>query len=239
MLADKGEGGIGLHVHPKPGLVDPSRLARSPIERIVRVVAFAFALVVEIKSLSRREEGQDIFRGQLLDPVFLHPFSGDLIGLEVPFADHRAGVACRAEALGNCHRVKGKRHVRDLVDSQPLLVAAGQEPCPRGATLRGGDVAGRASNSLFRHRIQVGRPNVLHSSLDTQVSVAQIIGDNDDDIWRSRGCRHRAADEEQQNEEAQGAGVEDGGKSMGFFHGDFSLLGGTSFPPHIIGIGHG
>jgi hypothetical protein len=75
--------------------------------------------------------------------------------------------------------------------------------------------------------------------LDTQVCVAHIIGDNDDDIWRSRGCRHRAADEEQQDEEAQGAGVEHGEKSMGFFHGDFRLMGGSSFAPDKIGIGHG
>src|SRR5262245_47512619 len=107
-----------------------------------------------------------------------------LVLAQMPFADEARLVAGLLEPFGE--RDFGERQIgafdRGVVFvSEPLLVAAGHQPGPRGAALRCADVALGAADTARGEGVYVGRGDVL-AAVDREVAKAEVVDEDDEDV---------------------------------------------------------
>ena len=110
---------------------------------------------------------------------------------QMPFADQTADVAQRFQAIRDRSLPYGQaaefRIESRLVPGQVVvvaeggLIAPGQQSGPRRTANRSGDVAIRADRAFHRQTVEVRRLD-LRAAVKTDVRVAQIIGDHQDEI---------------------------------------------------------
>ena len=106
---------------------------------------------------------------------------------------------------------------------EALLVAAGHQAGARGAAIRPADVAAGEAHAVPGQRIDVRRGN-LRVALAAQLAVAEVVGDDDEDVRAlclGRGRRRR------QDEPSAGQGGEQAGQVS--FHTDACVRIGCSF----------
>src|SRR5262245_43652411 len=68
---------------------------------------------------------------------------------------------------------------------EPRLITPRVQASPRRTAIRTRDIRLRAAYAVFCNRIDIRRGNVL-APLDTKIGIAEIIGQNHDDIWLAR-----------------------------------------------------
>ena len=113
---------------------------------------------------------------------FQSPSHGDDVRLEVPFAGHARDIACRAETVGDGFFLQRQRSFGDRIIAKALLVASGQQTRPRRRALRGGDVAVRKDRTLAGQAVEVGRLHVVADAVRTEVGIALVVGEDDDEV---------------------------------------------------------
>ena len=118
---------------------------------------------------------------------------GGFLGMpgEIPLAEGSGGVAARLQDFGDGDFLRVKPRVmldHVLSFGHAERIASRHQRGARGTTHRLRVETGEA-HPLGREAIQVRRADAL-PSIGTQVAVAEIVGQDDDDVWRagSGGC---------------------------------------------------
>jgi hypothetical protein len=75
--------------------------------------------------------------------------------------------------------------------SEPLLIPTGQQAGTAWAAIRAANIAVRKSHSLSSDAIYVRRWNFL-TPVNTQVRIAKVVSDDNDNIWLSTRPRFPA-----------------------------------------------
>ena len=101
--------------------------------------------------------------------------------IEVPLAADAADVAGGFQTLGQRDDLAG-HHVEVLLNTELVLVLAGDESGAGRRTLRRGDVATLEAHAITRKLIHIRRADVLVHALRTEVGPAVVIGQDDDDV---------------------------------------------------------
>ena len=109
--------------------------------------------------------------------------------------------------------VSGEKHseVRPRRHIDPLRITPGHQSGTRWSANRGGHIKAGQSGTLRRHLIDARRADVLAAEA-TQVAVALVVGEDDDEVGRPLCCVRKGACEEQQNEWAGKWGQENSGQ---------------------------
>src|SRR5262245_1752646 len=105
---------------------------------------------------------------------------------EMPFSDQTGCVTRGPEAIRQRRLGERQADVCTLgagveLMAEARLVPAGQEPGSCRRAIRSRDIAVRASGPRVRQRIDVRGRDVL-ASVHTEVGVAQVVRDDDDDV---------------------------------------------------------
>ncbi len=215
-LAEPRLGRFERHVRRIPGEVEKPGLAGSlgtPIEkrnRRVRLHHHAKALVHD--AVRRVGEGPalEVVRG-FIPPQFAAEVFGEALvvrhvvgqqviafplpllpaDVEVAFADPAARVAGGSEQFGDRALGEGEWAVVVVLDAKPLLVAARDQPGPRGHALRGRDVAPWKPHAVASQLVEMRRADVGVGALDGKVGPAVVVGIDDENIRRRRGGGRR------------------------------------------------
>jgi hypothetical protein len=121
---------------------------------------------------------------------------------QVPLADHGGDVAGGLQRLRQRDLVGRQAEVLGLVGAgvelvpEALLVAPGQHSRARRAAHGAGDVSVGEADALLGNRVDVGGFDVIAELLSADVGVAEVVGDDEDDVgFRRRldGPRDRSA----------------------------------------------
>ena len=194
---EEGQSSVRLHVHAEALVLQPARREVIPRQVKVGVELRQFAAEVFVEALRLGQVTLALRLGNrhapggvrlLVRQILRGPSRAKRIGIEVPFAHHAAGVAGGFQALGDRHLLQRHRAIRDGINPEPLLVTARDQPHAGWRTLRRRDVARRATNAFGGHAVQARRAHILLLDLDAKVGIAQVVGDDDNDVrlgWRA------------------------------------------------------
>lgn len=115
---------------------------------------------------------------------------------EVPFADEGGGVAGGAEVVGHGFFADGEADAGRGVfradgiklETETRLVAPGEKAGARGGAERRGDVAVGETHAAGGERVEVRGGNFF-AAVATEFAVAEIVGDDENDVraWRGAG----------------------------------------------------
>ncbi len=105
----------------------------------------------------------------------------------VPFAEHRRGVALLLQQTGECEasRVDQARPAHageNAAVIQPKRHPAGKQAVARGCANGGGTVRVGEANAFARKPIQVRRGHFALVVVTTDIAVAEVIGEDEEDI---------------------------------------------------------
>src|SRR4051812_8419088 len=107
---------------------------------------------------------------------------------EMPFTDQSSRIARAAKNIGDGPLIERQTKFAFLADvwvelmAESRLGTAREQACTRRTAIRCRDVAAGASNARSRQFVDVRRRHRL-AAVDADVAVAQIIGDDDQDVW--------------------------------------------------------
>ena len=123
------------------------------------------------------------------------------LGAEMPFADRPGSVTGVPKRVGQRNLFDGQAQPLAVAAGRPagvefvaeaLLVAAGEQPGPRGAADRRRHVAVGEPHSIGGDRIDVRRLQAP-ATVAADVAVAQIVGQDDDAVRARRAARTAGA----------------------------------------------
>jgi len=108
---------------------------------------------------------------------------------DVPLADTGGGVSLVAEHLGEGEPVlldqAGSLHSGEYALHPRAECHPPSEQAVPGGSAHGGWAVGIGKvHSLFRHFVQMGGRNFRLRIVATQVPIAQVIGEDEQDVWR-------------------------------------------------------
>ena len=124
-----------------------------------------------------------------------------LVEALVPFADERRRIPDVMQFVGDRALVERQPELGFLADVRVELMAeaglrpTGQHACAGRAAVGAGDVARGAAHAGRRERVDVRRRHGF-AAVHADVPVAEVIGEDDQDVGPVRGeCRERSEDE--------------------------------------------
>ena len=133
----------------------------------------------------------------------------------MPFADQGGRIAGVVQIIGQRALIQGQAQRRrvacvgiELV-AEAGLVAPGEQSGPRGAAIGGRDIAVGAADAGSGQGVDMGRRHQL-AAVDANVAVAQVIGDDHQDV-RLFGGRRQASGDTNKPEDGQGVFHRGGG----------------------------
>ena len=105
-----------------------------------------------------------------------------------PLADTAGRVAGRFQQFGNRHILRLKDVTSVRVDRRMARMPAGPQHDARRSADGAAGVVACQLQPLGRQLIQVGCSHHLLAET-SQISVAQVVRHNEDDVWRTTTCR--------------------------------------------------
>jgi len=109
---------------------------------------------------------------------------------DVPFADQARFVTRAAQQLGQEPLGVGQLIRAAVViprHAKALLIRAGHQPEPAGRARGAGDIAIGETHLAAREAVELRRGHVL-AAVAAEVAVAQVVGEDDDEIRLRRKC---------------------------------------------------
>src|SRR5262249_38326780 len=125
----------------------------------------------------------------------------DILAPQVPFSNRSSSVShgahpiresCLAQRQPLLLRVaarsqKVRRTVRVEFMAKSLLVASRHQSCARGTAVRRRNIRLRETRAVAGQRVDMRSRNI-RTPVNAEIAIAQIVGQNDDDVRLPRAC---------------------------------------------------
>jgi hypothetical protein len=177
------------------------------LQLFVRSVSIHRDLVLDAALVSRKIDMPAAEQAVILLEAALHRVKLRMRA-EMPLANGARGVASLVQELR--HRGLAQRQTghgalgqpRGIVlMSKPMLIPAGEDARASGTAERMRHIAARAADALGSELVEMRRGDVL-APLETHIRVAEIVGDDEEDVGPVGGGANRDTEENQKEKNA-------------------------------------